>query len=88
LVFDNAYFKRPFEDRDNKELLWLASDQALMDHPQYLQYFKLYAEDQAAFFNDYAAAHLKMSDLGAKFKYRLHVTQEVLEAPTAAAKQR
>ncbi|KAL1349242.1 hypothetical protein AAHE18_07G144000 [Arachis hypogaea] len=30
-------------------------------------YAKKYAEDQVAFFNDYAEAHAKLSNLGAKF---------------------
>lgn len=30
-------------------------------------YAEKYAEDQEAFFNDYAEAHAKLSNLGAKF---------------------
>ena len=31
------------------------------------KYAEKYAEDQAAFFADYAAAHKRLSELGAKF---------------------
>jgi hypothetical protein len=49
------------------ELLWLRTDQALFDCPEFKPYFVRYAADQAQFFHDYALAHRKMSELGAKF---------------------
>eukprot|EP01031_Cornospumella_fuschlensis_P033277 gene33277-40260_t len=67
LQFDNSYFKRPFEDVDNKELLWLPTDEALMQYPLFREHLLRYSKDQQAFFEDYAAAHKKMSELGAKF---------------------
>ncbi len=49
------------------ELLWLPTDNALQTDPEFCTYFELYAKDQSAFFHDYALAHKKMSELGARF---------------------
>jgi hypothetical protein len=49
------------------DLLWLPTDHALLESPEYRPYFMQYAESQELFFRDYAAAHVKMSELGAKF---------------------
>jgi L-ascorbate peroxidase len=76
LQFDNSYFRRPFEllGRNGEaatadpELLWLPTDQALLDAPEFHEHFVRFAQDQAAFFEEYAAAHRKMSELGAKFE--------------------
>eukprot|EP00428_Durinskia_dybowskii_P062488 CAMPEP_0170381768 /NCGR_PEP_ID=MMETSP0117_2-20130122/14584_1 /TAXON_ID=400756 /ORGANISM="Durinskia baltica, Strain CSIRO CS-38" /LENGTH=325 /DNA_ID=CAMNT_0010637359 /DNA_START=254 /DNA_END=1231 /DNA_ORIENTATION=+ len=72
LQFDNSYFRRIQEDTsDSSQLLWLPTDQALYDCPEFRPYFLKYARSQDAFFVDYAAAHVKMSELGAKFKYKI-----------------
>ena len=49
------------------ELLWLPTDNALQTDPEFRTHFELYGRDQPAFFRDYAAAHRKMSLLGARF---------------------
>lgn len=49
------------------ELLWLPTDDALFTNPELKKYFIQYAEDQDLFFQDYAKAHFKMSELGSKF---------------------
>lgn len=72
LVFDNSYYQRALEGTvanrlANKDLLWLPTDQALVEDAEWLHYYKIYAEDKEAFFRDYRAAHIKMSELGAKF---------------------
>ena len=54
-------------DNDMDDLLWLASDQALIDSPEFRIYFSKYAESSELFFHDYAVAHKKMSELGCKF---------------------
>ena len=66
MCFDNAYFRRsePLEDKD---LLWLQTDRALCESPEFKPYYKKYASDQDVFFLDYARAHKKMSELGSKF---------------------
>ncbi|KAI4983378.1 hypothetical protein ZWY2020_023870 [Hordeum vulgare] len=66
LKFDNSYFKDIKEQRD-QELLVLPTDAALFDDPSFKVYAEKYAEDQDAFFKDYAEAHAKLSNLGAKF---------------------
>lgn len=74
LQFDNSYYHRVEEDgNDANQLLWLPTDQALYDCPEYRPYFIKYARSQEDFFTDYAAAHKKMSDCGAKFQYRIHL---------------
>ena len=67
LCFDNSYYKRDLNEADI-DLLWLPTDQALLNCPEFKPYFMLYAENEAAFFIDYAAAHLKLSNLGARFQ--------------------
>uniref|UniRef100_A0A0E0DEG6 L-ascorbate peroxidase n=1 Tax=Oryza meridionalis TaxID=40149 RepID=A0A0E0DEG6_9ORYZ len=58
LKFDNSYFKEIKEKRD-QDLLVLPTDGALFEDPTF--------KDQEAFFKDYAGAHAKLSNLGAKF---------------------
>lgn len=66
MCFDNSYFQRDGPD-DDKDLLWLQTDRALYESPEFKSYYKKYACDQSAFFADYARAHKKMSELGCKF---------------------
>ena len=66
MCFDNSYFCRQ-ESADDPDLLWLPTDIALAESPEFKQYFTRYASDKQAFFSDYASAHKKMSSLGAKF---------------------
>ncbi|XP_042438953.1 probable L-ascorbate peroxidase 6, chloroplastic/mitochondrial [Zingiber officinale] len=66
LKFDNSYFK-DIKKRKNEDLLVLPTDAALFEDPQFKVYAESYAEDQDVFFKDYAAAHAKLSNLGAKF---------------------
>ncbi|GKU87620.1 hypothetical protein SLEP1_g1988 [Rubroshorea leprosula] len=66
LKFDNSYFKDIKEKRD-QDLLVLPTDAVLFEDPSFKVYAEKYAEDQEAFFKDYAEAHAKLSNLGAKF---------------------
>ncbi|CAI9115412.1 OLC1v1016312C2 [Oldenlandia corymbosa var. corymbosa] len=66
LKFDNSYFKDIKERRD-EDLLVLPTDAALFEDPGFKEYAEKYAVDQEAFFKDYAEAHAKLSNLGAKF---------------------
>ncbi|XP_030455069.2 probable L-ascorbate peroxidase 6, chloroplastic/mitochondrial isoform X1 [Syzygium oleosum] len=66
LKFDNSYFKDIKERRD-EDLLVLPTDGVLFEDPSFKVYAEKYAEDQEAFFKDYAEAHAKLSNLGAKF---------------------
>ncbi|KAF3337743.1 putative L-ascorbate peroxidase 6 [Carex littledalei] len=66
LKFDNSYFRDIKEKRD-EDLLVLPTDAALFDDPSFKVYAEKYAENQEAFFKDYAEAHAKLSNLGALF---------------------
>ncbi|CAA6668433.1 unnamed protein product [Spirodela intermedia] len=63
LKFDNSYFKDIKEKKD-EDLLVLPTDAALFEDPSFKVYAEKYAEDQEAFFKDYAEAHAKLSNLG------------------------
>ncbi|KAI8551017.1 hypothetical protein RHMOL_Rhmol06G0152100 [Rhododendron molle] len=66
LKFDNSYFKDIKEKRD-EDLLVLPTDAVIFEDPSFKVYAEKYAEDTDAFFKDYAEAHAKLSNLGAKF---------------------
>ncbi|KAJ9146284.1 hypothetical protein P3X46_028568 [Hevea brasiliensis] len=66
LKFDNSYFK-DIKERKDEDLLVLPTDAVLFEDPSFKVYAEKYAEDQEAFFKDYAEAHAKLSNLGAKF---------------------
>ncbi|KAG9453309.1 hypothetical protein H6P81_006213 [Aristolochia fimbriata] len=63
LIFDNSYFKVLLSG-EKEGLLQLPSDKALLDDPVFRPLVEKYAEDEDAFFADYAEAHLKLSELG------------------------
>lgn len=67
LTFDNSYFKNYKDAEQDSDLLWFPTDAALHTDPDFKPTFDLYASDQEAFFRDYAKAHKKLSELGAKF---------------------
>jgi len=66
LAFDNEYYKY-LERGPQRGLLWLPTDAAMHEDPQFRVHFERYARDQAAFFADYAVAHARLSELGSKF---------------------
>nr|XP_019708502.1 probable L-ascorbate peroxidase 6, chloroplastic/mitochondrial isoform X2 [Elaeis guineensis] len=66
LKFDNSYFK-DIKERKDEDLLVLPTDAVLFEDPSFKVYAEKYAEDQDAFFKDYAEAHAKLSNVGAKF---------------------
>eukprot|EP00475_Leptophrys_vorax_P002669 TRINITY_DN114_c0_g1_i1.p1 TRINITY_DN114_c0_g1~~TRINITY_DN114_c0_g1_i1.p1 ORF type:complete len:250 (-),score=37.72 TRINITY_DN114_c0_g1_i1:151-900(-) len=63
LKFDNEYFKN-LVNGGKEGLLVLPSDKALVEDPEFKKYVEVYANDEDAFFADYAAAHLALSELG------------------------
>lgn len=68
LCFDNSYFQRIKDnDCEDVDLLWLPIDDALHASPEFKKYVMIYAEDNEKFLLDYAAAHKKMSEVGALF---------------------
>ncbi|CAL5333238.1 unnamed protein product [Camellia sinensis] len=66
LKFDNSYFK-DIKERMDEDLLVLPTDAVLFEDPAFKVYAEKYAADQDEFFKDYAEAHAKLSNLGAKF---------------------
>ncbi|TYK12532.1 L-ascorbate peroxidase 3, peroxisomal [Cucumis melo var. makuwa] len=66
LKFDNSYFVELLKNnsRSGEQLLKLPTDKALVTDSQFSQYVKAYAKDEDKFFEDYAASHKKLSELG------------------------
>lgn len=54
---------KQFVDEDEGEIMMLPTDMALLEEP-FRQYVELYAKDQQKFFDDFAAAFLKLVELG------------------------
>eukprot|EP01041_Mallomonas_annulata_P011820 gene11820-24776_t len=67
LTFDNSYFKIMKNKESDPELLKLQTDIALFEDDKFRSYAEKYAMNQEEFFNDYALAHKKLSELGSKF---------------------
>ena len=68
LSFDNSYFTALAAASPDGELLRLATDSALMSDPGFRPHALRFASSQADFFAAYAAAHAKLSELGAAFR--------------------
>lgn len=68
LKFDNDYFKVLRDDSADPELLKMPTDKALVEDESFRAYAIKYAEDQDAFFADYAVSHAKLSEQGSKFE--------------------
>ena len=84
LAFDNSYFKREYaEDPDN--LLWMSTDRALHTDAGFTPHFKKYAEDQQAFFADFADAFVKLSECGARRDQLVHSSPHGSLQPNRAA---
>ncbi|KAL3138500.1 putative L-ascorbate peroxidase 7, chloroplastic, variant 2 [Trebouxia sp. C0010 RCD-2024] len=66
LKFDNSYFK-DVKRHDDPDLVVLATDECLFADEGFRPYAEKYAESQDAFFEDYAKAHLKLSELGVQW---------------------
>ncbi|PNH00090.1 putative L-ascorbate peroxidase 6 [Tetrabaena socialis] len=68
--FDTEYFRsllrKPWLAKDDAmaAMIGLPSDHVLPDDPECLPYIQRYAEDQEAFFADFAAAYVKLTGLG------------------------
>ncbi|EFJ46823.1 L-ascorbate peroxidase, partial [Volvox carteri f. nagariensis] len=68
--FDNEYYRallrRPWTNPNDSmaSMIGLPSDHVLPDDPECLPYIERYAEDQDAFFADFAAAYVKLTSLG------------------------
>ena len=56
------------DEETRNQLLQLSTDQILFIDPIFRKYAKLYAKNQNQFYEDYIAAHVKLSELGSKFR--------------------
>jgi L-ascorbate peroxidase len=66
-VFDNSYFKIMPDPTADEDLLKLKTDVAVFDDENFRPYAEKFRDDQDAFFESYAKAHKKLSELGSKF---------------------
>lgn len=67
LTFDNSYFQYLKRGAD-AELSWFPTDAALHEDPKFKVFFDRFAESKEAFFEAYARAHKRLSELGSKFE--------------------
>lgn len=68
VVFNNGYYVKMFDDSDSSEaIVKLRKDAVLFLDDRMTQTGRSYAYNQEYYFDDYAAVHKKMSELGAKF---------------------
>ncbi|KAK9832548.1 hypothetical protein WJX81_008249 [Elliptochloris bilobata] len=84
LKFDNSYFKDVKEQSD-PELVVLETDNVLHKDDGFRPYAEKYAADQEAFFKDYTAAHLKLSELGVQWEETPFTFEECLNCNGATA---
>lgn len=62
-VFDNTYFQEVLLGSDSKYLKTQA-DLKLLHDPTLREWVERYAQDQTLFFQNYAKAHVKVSEMG------------------------
>jgi len=55
------------KEKRDADLLVLETDACLFEDEGFKPFAEKYAADEAAFFEDYSKAHLKLSELGAKW---------------------
>ncbi|XP_062102684.1 L-ascorbate peroxidase 3-like [Humulus lupulus] len=65
LKFDNSYFIELLNG-NSRGLLKLPTDKALVEDLEFRRYVEHYAKNEDSFFEDYAASHKKLSELGFK----------------------
>lgn len=68
LTWDETYFKNLLSAEKDPELLELETDSVLVKDPKFRPFVEKYAQDPKAFNADYAAAHKKLSELGAEWE--------------------
>jgi L-ascorbate peroxidase len=81
LVFDNSYFTTINDATTDEELLKLTSDKILFKDAGFKPFAMKFAASQDDFFESYAKAHKKLSELGSKFE----TLEEAAGAPVEAA---
>jgi len=67
LIFDNSYFTIIPDESADEELLKLTSDKVCFTDKGFKPFAEKFRDSQDAFFESYAKAHKKLSELGSKF---------------------
>lgn len=73
VTFDNTYYKTllaaPWADKSNEmaQHTGIPTDHVLADNPELRPHIQRYADNQDAFYADFAAAYAKMASLGARW---------------------
>lgn len=77
VVFDNTYFKVLLDNRPPQTsstgngmaaMVGLRTDWALTEDDECLRWIRIYAEDQARFFDDFRDTYIKLVDSGASWR--------------------
>ena len=68
LIFDNSYFTTIPDPSADPELLKLSTDKTVFDDDGFRPFAEKFRDSQDAFFESYAKAHKKLSELGSKFE--------------------
>jgi L-ascorbate peroxidase len=68
LIFDNSYFTTIPDPSADPELLKLSTDKTLFGDDGFKPFAEKFRDSQDAFFESYAKAHKKLSELGSKFE--------------------
>jgi len=68
LKFDNSYFTTVPDSAADPELLKLSTDKTLFGDEGFKPFAEKFRDSEAAFFESYAKAHVKLSELGSKFE--------------------
>ena len=68
LIFDNSYFTLLDDPNADEDLLKLSSDRAVYTDEGFRPFAEKFRDSQDAFFESYAKAHKKLSELGSKFE--------------------
>jgi L-ascorbate peroxidase len=68
LIFDNSYYQVMPDESADPELLKLSSDKTIFDDEDFKPFAEKFRDSQDAFFESYAKAHKKLSELGSKFE--------------------
>jgi L-ascorbate peroxidase len=68
LIFDNSYFKTMPDPSADPELLKLSTDKTIFDDDGFKPFAENFRDSQDAFFESYAKAQKKLSELGSKFE--------------------
>ena len=75
-TFNNSYFtetKKAVDGSGDPELLVLDTDKCIFEDSSFKPFAEKYAASQADFFKDYAAAHVKLAELGAVWESTITV---------------